>query len=73
MNQVNKKRFIQGAVASAIFALSVPASALKTDTQQPMTINSVKQSLDLEKMSPHLLMMSLLSKALLISEQIRWL
>ena len=49
MNQVNKKRFIQGAVASTIFALSVPASALKTDTQQPMTINSVKQSLDLEK------------------------
>ncbi|MDO1752499.1 LptA/OstA family protein, partial [Escherichia coli] len=25
------------------------ASALKTDMQQPMTINSVKQSLDLEK------------------------
>ena len=49
MNQVNKKRFIQGAVASAILALSVPAFALKTDTQQPMTINSVKQSLDLEK------------------------
>ena len=49
MNQVTKKRFIQGAVASAIFALSLPAMALKSDTQQPMTINSVKQSLDLEK------------------------
>ncbi|EKT59629.1 lipopolysaccharide ABC transporter substrate-binding protein LptA [Providencia burhodogranariea] len=49
MNQINKKRFIQGAVASAIFALSVPALALKTDTQQPMTINSVKQSLDSAK------------------------
>ncbi|TOL43946.1 lipopolysaccharide ABC transporter substrate-binding protein LptA, partial [Vibrio parahaemolyticus] len=49
MNQVTKKRFIQGAVASAMLALSLPAVALKSDTQQPMTINSVKQSLDLEK------------------------
>ncbi len=29
MNQVTKKRFIQGAVASAILALSLPAMALK--------------------------------------------
>ncbi len=62
MNQVTKKRFIQGAVASAILALSLPAMALKSDTQQPMTINSVKQSLDLEKTSPPLLMMLLLNR-----------
>ena len=49
MNQANKIHFIQGIIASALFALSVPALALKTDTQQPMTINSAKQSLDLEK------------------------
>lgn len=66
MNQVTKKSFIQGAVASAILALSLPAMALKTDTQQPMTINSVKQSLDLEKISPHLLMTLLSSKVPLI-------
>lgn len=49
MNQINKKHFIQGIVVSAIFALSVPAFALKDDTKQPMKIYSVKQSLDLEK------------------------
>ncbi|VFS52520.1 Lipopolysaccharide export system protein lptA precursor [Moellerella wisconsensis] len=49
MNHVGKKCLIKGAIACAIFALSVPAMALKTDTQQPITINSVKQSLDLEK------------------------
>lgn len=56
MNQVGKKCLIKGAIACAIFALSVPAMALKTDTQQPITINSVKQSLDLEKISPYLQM-----------------
>ncbi|HBO23080.1 MULTISPECIES: lipopolysaccharide ABC transporter substrate-binding protein LptA [unclassified Providencia] len=49
MKQATKQYFIQGAIASAILALSLPAMALKSDTQQPMTINSVKQSLDLEK------------------------
>ncbi|MFS1537428.1 MAG: lipopolysaccharide ABC transporter substrate-binding protein LptA [Candidatus Phlomobacter fragariae] len=44
-----KKIFINVALTSSIFILSLPALALKSDSQQPIQINSIKQSLDLEK------------------------
>lgn len=44
-----KKIFINVALTSSIFILSLPAVALKSDSQQPIQIDSVKQSLDLEK------------------------
>ncbi|HGJ5876835.1 MAG TPA: lipopolysaccharide ABC transporter substrate-binding protein LptA [Arsenophonus sp.] len=44
-----KKIFINAALTSTIFILSLPAVALKSDSQQPIQIDSVKQSLDLEK------------------------
>lgn len=48
MNQVNKKYFIYVGVIFVIFVFSVPAIALKSDMQQPMTINSIKQSIYLK-------------------------
>lgn len=46
---LTKKIFINVALTSSIFILSLPAIALKSDSQQPIQIDSVKQSLDLEK------------------------
>ncbi|MGP1939418.1 MAG: lipopolysaccharide ABC transporter substrate-binding protein LptA [Arsenophonus sp. ET-DL9-MAG3] len=44
-----KKIFIKILLISLIFILSFPALALKSDSKQPIQINSVKQSIDLEK------------------------
>lgn len=49
MNSGSKVRFIQGAIACAILALSGSAMALKSDTKQPIKIDSTTQSIDLEK------------------------
>ncbi|AMA65004.1 Lipopolysaccharide export system protein LptA precursor [Candidatus Arsenophonus lipoptenae] len=43
------KKYIKLMVISLILVLSSPTLALKYDTKQPIQINSVKQSLDLEK------------------------
>lgn len=45
MNQKIRNTLIIG----TLLAISVPAMALKDDTQQPIVVNSEKQSLDLEK------------------------
>ncbi|MGP1931379.1 MAG: lipopolysaccharide ABC transporter substrate-binding protein LptA [Arsenophonus sp. ET-YP4-MAG3] len=44
-----KKIFINILFIILIFILSLPVLALKTDSKQPIQINSVKQSIDLEK------------------------
>lgn len=49
MNQKIRNTLIIG----TLLAISVPAMALKDDTQQPIVVNSEKQSLDLEKTSRH--------------------
>ena len=36
-------------IISTLFSISVPVMALKDDTQQPIVVNSEKQSLNLEK------------------------
>ncbi len=42
-----KNRIRNAFIASAIFAVSLPALALKDDTQKPISIDSVKQALDM--------------------------
>lgn len=44
-----KANILNTLIATAILAVSVPALALKEDTQQPVTVTSLKQALDLEK------------------------
>lgn len=44
-----KKIFLNIGLTSLIFLLSLPSVALKSDSQQPIQIDSIKQSLDLEK------------------------
>ncbi|SUC04438.1 lipopolysaccharide transport periplasmic protein LptA [Proteus mirabilis] len=39
-------------IISTLFSISVPVMALKDDTQQPIVVNSEKQSLNLEKILP---------------------
>ncbi len=42
-----KNRIRNAFIASVIFAVSLPALALKDDTQKPISIDSVKQALDM--------------------------
>ncbi|UDG81014.1 Lipopolysaccharide export system protein LptA [Candidatus Hartigia pinicola] len=49
MNPVHNKYFMQVTIVCMIFVFSMPALALKSDMQQPVTITSVKQSIYLEK------------------------
>lgn len=44
-----KANILNTLIATAILAVSVPALALTEDTQQPVTVTSLKQALDLEK------------------------
>lgn len=45
----NESKIRNTLIIGTLLAISVPAMALKDDTQQPIVVNSEKQSLDLEK------------------------
>ncbi|MEG0279135.1 MAG: lipopolysaccharide ABC transporter substrate-binding protein LptA [Morganella sp. (in: enterobacteria)] len=44
-----KANILNTLIATTILTVSIPAFALKEDTQKPVTVTSLKQSLDLEK------------------------